>query len=210
MDIRTTPDGALHLEVPASYAPALGTDGALMLDWVSSALIALARLRDQDEVMTAGDWYSLINDLEYRLAPRLQGLRDALIRAHADAGGSYGALALAMDVSKSTAQYRRDRLVATEPSTWELWATGTLPSPAPADTGWSARLGLARSAGSGPDDQVHTEVQLRGLTADQAAELETLLTDDPQHTVTVTTARGSHTFAASDVQVVQVSRTVTR
>ncbi|WP_019872720.1 hypothetical protein [Salinispora oceanensis] len=202
MDLHTRPDGSVHLHVPANYAPTLGADGAILLDWFSSALIALARLRDGDPQMSADDWHWLINDLEHRLAPRLQGIRDALIRAHAAAGGSYGDLALAMDVSKGTAQYRRDRLAAAAPSSWESWARGTLPGH-PASATWSAQVTVTRN---GTTDDINID----GLTDRQATELETLISLD-DHTVTVITAAGRiHTFASTEVQMVRVSHTAAR
>ncbi|MER7857402.1 hypothetical protein ABTZ98_33435 [Streptomyces bacillaris] len=203
MELRTNPDGSLTLNVPASYGRTLGADGMMMLDWFSSALIAMARLRDGDQVMTANDWHNLINDTEHRLTPRLQGIRDALIRAHAAAGGSYGDLALAMDVPKGTAQYRRDKLTAAQPSTWERWADGTLADFIRAD--WSASV-TVRHPETGED---HT-VQLDRLSGDQAAELETLISSDPEHTVTIRQSAGScWTFRAAEVQVVRVERTRT-
>jgi hypothetical protein len=202
MDLHTRPDGSINLHVPASYAHTLGVDGMLLLDWFSSALIALARLRDSDPQMTANDWYNLINDTEHRLAPRLQGIRDALIRAHAAAGGSYGDLALAMDVPKGTAQYRRDKLTAAAPSTWERWATGTLPGH-PAFATWSAEVTVTR-------DGTADRIEIDGLTERQAAELETLISQT-EHTVTVTNSAGrTYTFTSTEVQVVRVARTATR
>jgi hypothetical protein len=206
MDLTTRPDGSIRLDVPASYAPTLGADGMLLLDWFSSALIALARLRDPQE-MTPNDWHNLINDVERRLTPRMQGIRDALIRAHAAAGGSYGDLALAMDTGKSTAQYRRDRLTDVAPSHWERWATGTLPGYTRTD--WTAQVFLVRpdtAPGRAPGDEIREHVELTDLTAEQARELETLLTTDPDHTVTI----GARTFSAPEVQMVTVSRTAAR
>ncbi|WP_229686951.1 hypothetical protein, partial [Longimycelium tulufanense] len=61
-----------------------------------------------------------------KLQPRLDGLADALVRAQAQAGGSYGELGLALDVPRSTAQHRRDTVTGREPTVWEDWATGAL------------------------------------------------------------------------------------
>ncbi|WP_369361267.1 hypothetical protein [Streptomyces sp. cg2] len=102
--------------------------------WLHAALWALARLRTHED--TAGhpyisgpnDWHVAINTLDKHLLPRLEGIRDAMIRTHANAGGSLQNLATSMDVSRSTAQYRRDRVLKGKdrPSTWENWATGDL------------------------------------------------------------------------------------
>ncbi|WP_327707548.1 hypothetical protein OG530_41005 (plasmid) [Streptomyces decoyicus] len=99
-------------------------------DWFDTALWALAILRSgrvdrtDGHALTAADLYTVINDLDHRLLPRLEGIRDAAVRRHAELGGTYGDLALAMDTSRSTAQYRRDALTAKSPNVWENWATG--------------------------------------------------------------------------------------
>jgi len=56
--------------------------------------------------------------------------RAAAIRAHANHGGSYGALATAQGVSRATAQRRRDTVMESTPKSGERWAT-TLPAPTP-------------------------------------------------------------------------------
>ncbi|MEV3927051.1 hypothetical protein [Actinomadura coerulea] len=71
----------------------------------------------------------LIVALDKTVLPRLNGIRDAAIRAHQDRGGSYGQLAAAMNVARSTAQTRADALTAQEPSPYELWARGLGPRP---------------------------------------------------------------------------------
>jgi tRNA-dihydrouridine synthase len=58
------------------------------------------------------------------LAP-LEGIRNAAVRQHAAEGGSYGALAKAMDIKQATAQHRRDTLLKNDPSPMEQWATGS-------------------------------------------------------------------------------------
>ncbi|MGW2035219.1 hypothetical protein [Streptomyces sp. NPDC001811] len=45
------------------------------------------------------------------------------VRQHAAQGGSYGALASAMGVTRATAQSRRDTLLKKDPSEMEKWAT---------------------------------------------------------------------------------------
>lgn len=111
---------------------ALGMDAYLLMDWFASTLSALATLRSaapDSPSVTSDEWDHYINDTERRLAPRLRGVRDALIRAHHASGGSLGDLALAMDVPRSTAQSRRNAVLRRDPSIWEQWATGTLPTP---------------------------------------------------------------------------------
>ena len=45
------------------------------------------------------------------------------MRQHAAQGGSYGALATSMSVTRATAQSRRDTLLKKDPSEMERWAT---------------------------------------------------------------------------------------
>ena len=129
-----------HLEITIHIgredAAALGMEAGTLTDWFVSALRTLAALRTGEvdrETEQAGiervpadlnTWYWAINDLDYRLMPRLDAIRDAAIRAHASTpGGTVGHLALAMDTARSTAQYRREQVVNADPSHWETWAT---------------------------------------------------------------------------------------
>ena len=122
------------LDITISLTPheasAIGVDASTLADWFDTLMYALVLLRtgttDRTGEMreaTEGDWYTVINDLEYRLTPRLKGIRDAAIRAHKRDGGTLDGLALAMDVVKSTAQYRRSQVLDKEPTVWEDWAT---------------------------------------------------------------------------------------
>jgi hypothetical protein len=155
-------DITIHLS--REEAGALGADASLMTDWLHTALMALVALRTgrtefDGEPATADPrwWYWPINDLEHRLLPRLRGIRDAAIRQHAGTGGSYGHLAAAMDVVKSTAQRRRDALMSTAPSVWEVWArtggpyqnrTADDTRPAPTRTADDTRPAPTRTAGT--------------------------------------------------------------
>lgn len=64
----------------------------------------------------------LIRALEQTLLPRMLGIRDAAVRWHSKLDGSYGKLADAMDVARSTAQSRVEALLDREPSEGERWA----------------------------------------------------------------------------------------
>lgn len=123
----------ITISLPPEEADALGLEAQLLADWFDTALWALATLRTGTNVradaspanrdVTASTLYDVINDLDNRLLPRLQGLRDAAIRRHAELGGSLGQLATAMDVAKSTAQSRRNVVTRRDrPSRWEQWA----------------------------------------------------------------------------------------
>ena len=129
------------LDIVLSFSPeqidALGPDASTFVDWVETALWALAALRDGGvwgsgfEYARPADvkhWHMVVNDLEHRLLPRLAGIRDAAVREHAAHGGSVGDLARAMDVPRSTAQSRREALSAGEPAGWEAWARTEQPA----------------------------------------------------------------------------------
>jgi hypothetical protein len=118
----------ITISLTPAQAKALGGEAGVMADWFHSALHAMAMLRTgrdaAGEPYFAGpnDWYTAVNDLDHRLIPRLEGVRDAVVRSHTNSGGTVQHLALAMDVPDSTAQFRREVLLRTMPSTWEKWA----------------------------------------------------------------------------------------
>lgn len=93
------------------------------LDALRAGRLRLDKTRDSATLSTIS---AALHQATCRLAPRLQGALDALIRAHYDAGGSHGELAAAMEVERSTAQYQGDRVRKTPPTHWELWAAGEL------------------------------------------------------------------------------------
>lgn len=114
----------ITLSLPAEHVSALGIEARDVLEWTDTALGALALLRAGELPAEQRDALAVvIEHLGQRLLPRLEGIRDAAIRAHAAAGGSYGELAAALNLARSTAQYRRDVLVSSEPGEWEQWAT---------------------------------------------------------------------------------------
>lgn len=118
----------ITISLSPSEAKALGTEAGMLADWFHTALWAMSILRSgynpatERHVAGPDAWYTAINDLDHRLIPRLEGVRDAAVRAHDASGGSVGHLALAMDVPRSTAQYRRDVLRRTATGVWENWA----------------------------------------------------------------------------------------
>ncbi|MFD5565863.1 hypothetical protein [Kitasatospora griseola] len=118
----------LTISLTPAQAAALGAEARQLADWFGTALTALATLRTGQDPAgrphPAGpaDWHTAIRELDHRLLPRLGGIRDAAIRAHAAAGGSIGDLATAMHVARSTAQYRREALLGRVPDTAEHWA----------------------------------------------------------------------------------------
>lgn len=123
----------ITISLSPEEAAALGGEAGILTDWFDTALWALALFRNgrtdratlaPSRDVTSDDLYTVINDLDHRLLPRLQGVRDAAIRRHQELGGSLGDLALAMDVAKSTAQSRRNVVMNRPdgPTSWERWA----------------------------------------------------------------------------------------
>jgi hypothetical protein len=124
MELEFTADGRAVVTPGSEEAAILGVEFATLLDLFGNAMTALVHLRDDNTgEFDNTTWLHMINRTE-QLAARLGGIRDALVREYAALGGTYGQLAAAMAVSRSTAQYRRDRLTAAEPGEWERWAVG--------------------------------------------------------------------------------------
>ncbi|MEV8508727.1 hypothetical protein AB0368_28405 [Actinoplanes sp. NPDC051475] len=123
MDVTFAGDGSATIVPTSEEAAALGEEFGELLTWFATTLTALSYLRtgDTDE-FDRKTWAHMLATAERHLGGRLDGIRDALIRAHATVGGTYGEVAKAMAVARSTAQYRRDRVTASAPSEWERWA----------------------------------------------------------------------------------------
>ncbi|WP_055607289.1 hypothetical protein [Streptomyces prasinus] len=105
-----------------AVAQALGDDVGQMAMRFGAVLHSLAQLRAGGA--STEDLATIIL-MSNGLLNRLEGIRDAAVRQHAVQGGSYGALASSMGVTRATAQYRRDALVKKDPSAMEKWATGS-------------------------------------------------------------------------------------
>ncbi|MEU2357893.1 hypothetical protein ABZ599_33790 [Streptomyces misionensis] len=118
----TTPVPVPDLTIPlsAADAQALGDDVGQLAIWLGAVLHGLAQLRAGGA--STDDLANTIL-MSNGLMSRLAGIRDAAVRQHAAQGGSYGALASAMGVTRATAQSRRDTLLKKEPSEMEKWAT---------------------------------------------------------------------------------------
>lgn len=130
------------LDLVVSLTPdqeaALGGDVVDLAEALDTVLVGIAALRTgadpehptggaslKDKPISAGlDWDEWLLADTATLLTRLRGVQDAAIRAHADHGGSYGALARALGTARSTAQSRRDELARSEPEAAERWATG--------------------------------------------------------------------------------------
>jgi len=126
---QTTIDGSIELTITVTptEAAVLGSDADTLTDYIDTALWALVMLRSgatgDGTAPSAADLAIVVQHMDTRLLPRIEGIRDAAIRAYAELpDASHGRLARAMDVARSTAQDRRAALVAREPSGWEEWA----------------------------------------------------------------------------------------
>ncbi|MEU3188686.1 hypothetical protein ABZ707_31485 [Streptomyces sp. NPDC006923] len=120
----TAPAPVPDLTIPlsAADAQALGDDVGQLAMRLGAVLHGLAQLRAGG---TSTDDLANTILMSNGLINRLEGIRDAAVRQHAAQGGSYGALASAMGVTRATAQSRRDTLLKKEPSELEQWATGS-------------------------------------------------------------------------------------
>lgn len=95
------------------------------LEWALSLLRTLERNnRDRVPEDDLNRLHTLVRALDQRLIPALEGVRDAAVRRYRELGGSYGSLAKAMGVPRSTAQTRSTALLGREPSAHERWASG--------------------------------------------------------------------------------------
>ena len=106
----------------------IGMEAGPILDWMDTVFYALSKLRSSDlkldksrDEKTLKDLYTCINDLT-RLEPRFEGLKNTLIRAHREAGGTHGELALALDSPRSTASTQARTICIRKPQHWETWA----------------------------------------------------------------------------------------
>lgn len=127
----------LTLSLTSDQAEALGADAAALAEMLDTVLVGIAALRmhEDPEVQVGASmkdrpvsngrvWDEWLLQDASGLLVRLEGVRNAAVRAHAEHGGSYGQLGVAMGVARGTAQSRRDELGREEPSTAELWAVG--------------------------------------------------------------------------------------
>ncbi|MGW3954018.1 hypothetical protein ACWEKM_24560 [Streptomyces sp. NPDC004752] len=118
----TDPVPDLTIPLSVADAQALGDDVGQLAMRLGAVLHGLAQLRiggaSTDDLMK-------IIVVATGLLNQLGGIRDAAVRQHAAQGGSYGALAGSMGVTRATAQSRRDTLLKKQPSGLERWATGT-------------------------------------------------------------------------------------
>jgi len=139
---RSNADQNSGLEITIALTPleteAIGEDATLLAELLDNCLWAMGMLRtginsrDRDApAPTPGDWASALRSLD-RLPPRVQGVCEALIRAHAAANGKLEHLASATNVSTTAAQDRRTTVTHQHPGTWEQWAA-TVRTPRPTD-----------------------------------------------------------------------------
>ncbi|GAA3821439.1 hypothetical protein GCM10022226_47220 [Sphaerisporangium flaviroseum] len=126
-------DMEITIRLTASEAHSIGRDALLMAEILDSCLWAMAMLRTGansrdagSPAPTVGDWAAALRGLD-RLAPRLRGTRDAVVRAYLAFGGSTQRLADVMAVPLSEIQNETERMMAKPPDVWEEWATTPRP-----------------------------------------------------------------------------------
>lgn len=122
----------VSITVPPAEAATVGIEYSELANAVDTAVWALGMLRTgrnhragaQDPIRPgAEEWEIVIRTLHHRLLPRVGGIVDAAIRAHAGCkGGTYKALADAMEEPLHRAQYRRQQVTGDAPGHWEEWA----------------------------------------------------------------------------------------
>ena len=125
-------DDGLNLvfSLNATEADALGAEDADNLgQWFDAMLGALVMLRtgsvprrSKFPVPAVDDWGVAITNAFVDLLPHAQGLGDAAVRMARSLGMSYADIALAMEVSRSTAQSRTQKVTSQPPTPFETWA----------------------------------------------------------------------------------------
>ncbi|GAA2653789.1 hypothetical protein ACXZ65_26790 [Streptomyces aculeolatus] len=126
------PEGDDGLEFTVRLTPeetrALTREARLLAEIVDSCLWALGMLRTGVNSRDAGapppipgDYYAALRDLE-RIAPRIEGTRNAVIRALAESGEGTDRLAHVLHTDEEAAVRRRAEVLGNPPSEWETWA----------------------------------------------------------------------------------------
>jgi hypothetical protein len=120
----------LSLTLTREEAAAMGADAGRLLESLDGTMQAIVMLRTGETYrlgepmpVTLADLAHVIGGLDLRFLPRIEAVRDQAVRAHQLAGGSLAHLAAATQVSRSTAQYRREVLARTEPNHFDHWAS---------------------------------------------------------------------------------------
>lgn len=130
MRVATKVDGdvtTLSITLEGDEASALGIDAFKMIDRAETLLRGLYMLRTGHTAAPSSGPVDLealegvIGHAE-QLTNWAKGIQDAAIRGHVRFGGTYGQLAIALDVVRSTAQSRRDALTGSLSSGYESWA----------------------------------------------------------------------------------------
>ncbi|GGT07533.1 hypothetical protein GCM10010156_75960 [Planobispora rosea] len=165
---------AVVITLPGKH---LGTDAAFIADWADTIFWSLDRLRsgawDARGTETVAEIGTALSHLETKLTPRLEGLRDALVRQHFDAGGTYTLLAAALEVPRSTAQSRADKVRDAEPSRWEAWARAE----SYRDSGAPIQIG-PDDQGPDADRSQPTLAEIRAALSELINHMETKLNDE--------------------------------
>lgn len=135
----------LTISLTPDQAEALGVHAYDLAEALDTVLVAIAAARtgadpvDPKEghdlkdtpVSDAKRWSQWVIGAATTLLDRVDAVRAAAIREHAEQGGSYGELANAMSVTRATAQTRRNTIVRSEPTPQEQWVSSPAPKAGP-------------------------------------------------------------------------------
>lgn len=78
--------GDLVISLPPGQPQKLGMEAGTPADWFHSALWTLAMLRTANpaaDTIPSSTWHTMINDVDHRLLPRSEGIRDARLPGRA-------------------------------------------------------------------------------------------------------------------------------
>ena len=133
LDVTRARSGSVTVTMTATpdEAHRLGPELQGLSESLRELLEVVDALRDDTEIPLE-HWRDHLRTLR-RLELWLEAPMRVAIRAHAAAGGSYGDLARALGVPRSTAQYQRDQLLAEPPHPSEAAVRRVPPRPAEAD-----------------------------------------------------------------------------
>lgn len=131
VSVRPAENGTTEIVISltSEQAAALGFDAWQLADYFHSAMLGIEALRTGTEDRRKID--AALFAVTRRIEHRMEGLGDALVRRHAELGGSLGDLATAMGAPRSTVQSRRKVVMRRPAGAWENWATGTRSTPGP-------------------------------------------------------------------------------
>lgn len=129
IEIQRNGESGTELRISIKLTPeetdSLGGEAELIAEIIDTYFWAVTMLRTgvnhrdlESPPPTAGDWYVVLKEID-RLPPRLNAVRDAVVRTFIDSGGSLERMAKALDVSHDDARQLLSRILGEGPSGWE-------------------------------------------------------------------------------------------